>query len=145
MLGGQAGFELAAFAAAEALDPEPAAELELVEVLQGGVVVGVAGHGQGAGGPVADRAAGGVLDLGREAGPAGGRLEVQGQQGALAVVDLGDRGQHPGGGPGRAPARGLVDHGHRQAGLGGPPGDAEADDPAPDHDGVGGWLAGGSW
>ena len=42
---GEAGLELAALAAAEALDLEAAAELELVEVLEGGVVVGVAGHG----------------------------------------------------------------------------------------------------
>src|SRR4029453_13846218 len=54
----------------------------------------------------------------------------------LAVVELGDRGQHPGRGPGRPPAGGLVDDGDGHPGVGGPPGDAEADDPAPDHHGV---------
>src|SRR5206468_1268098 len=50
----QARLELAALAAAQALDLQPAAELEPVQVLQGRVVVGVAGHGQGPAGAVAD-------------------------------------------------------------------------------------------
>jgi hypothetical protein len=132
----KAGLELAALAAAQALDLQAAAELEPVQVLQGRVVVGVAGHGQGPAGMVADRLAARLLDLGGEPGPAGGRGQVEGEQLVLAVMELGDRGQHPGGGPGRTPAGGLVDHGHRQAGRGRPPGDAEADDPAPDHHGV---------
>jgi hypothetical protein len=90
--GGEAGLELAALAAAETLDLEPAAELELVEVLQGGVVVGVAGDGQGAAGAVADRVAARLLDLGGEGGPAVGRGQVQVEECPLAVVDLGDRG-----------------------------------------------------
>src|SRR5919201_638933 len=62
--GGEARLDLAALAAPQALGFQPEAALEAVEVVEGGVVVGVAGDDQGAVAAVTDLAAGQGLHLG---------------------------------------------------------------------------------
>src|SRR6266498_5343855 len=132
---GQPRLELAALAAAQALHLEPEAALEVVEIGERGVVVGVPGDDQRPAATVADRPRGALLQLDREPRPARRRRQVELEQVVLAVVDLGDRGQHAGRRPRRAPPRGVVDHGDLETGQRGAPGDAEADHtPADDHD-----------
>src|SRR6266566_7434765 len=92
--GRQARFELAALAAAEALDLQAETGLEGVEVLERRVVVGVPGHRQGAAAAVADRSRRERLQLGGERAPARRSRQVQVEERLLAVVDLGDRGEH---------------------------------------------------
>ena len=82
---------------------------------------------------VPGRQPGRVGELGDVAGIPGRRLEVEPEQRGLGVVQLGDRGEHPGrGAPGPA-ARVGVDERHRQAALRAAPRARGADD-AGSHD-----------
>lgn len=101
-----------------------------------GAVVGVQGHGERAAAAVAEVETGQVGELRREVGIPVGRGEVQPQQGLLAVVQFGDRGQHPGGHLGGPAARLGVHDSRAESVLRGPPGRHQADDAAPDDEDV---------
>lgn len=110
--------------------------LQGVQFAQMGPVVCVQGDGQRAAAAVAEVEAGEVGQLGREVRVAVRRGQVEGEQGLLAVVELGDGGQHPGGHLGGPAARLRVQHGRGEAALGRAPGCDQADDPAPDDEDV---------
>ena len=102
-----------------------------------GAVVEVERHGQGAAGPVAGVQAGDLAELGHEGRIAPGGFDVEGEQGLLAVVQLGDGGEHPGRDLGRAAARLGVHEHDTEAEPRRPPGGHQSDDPTPDHHHVG--------
>lgn len=111
--------------------------LEGVQFAQVGAVVGVQRDGEGAAAAVAEVVTGQPGQLGREIRITAGGRQVQAEQGLLAVVQLGDRGQHPGRhlrGP--AAGRGVHD-GRGEPALRGAPGRDQADDSAPDDEDVG--------
>lgn len=127
----------AALAAGQPLGLQAAAALEGVQLAQVQPVVGVEGDGEGAAGAVADvHAAAGFGELGGELGVAGGGGEVEPEQGLLAVVQLGDGGQHAGRDLGGAAAGGRIGQRGAQPAPGRPPGGDQADDAAPDDEDV---------
>ncbi len=118
------------------IETEPLLERE--ELVESRVVVRVGGDDQRAGTSVANLRAGGCSKVGREAWVPPGRFEIQFEEGLLAVMDLGDRGKHPGGGPRRTMAESLVDHRDAQAPFAGSPRDRQSDDAASDNHHIGG-------
>ncbi len=129
--GASIGLEAAALPPAQPFRAQPAALLERVQLPQVGSVVGVQCHGERAARPVADVPPGGVLQFGDEVRVALRRGEVEPQQGLLAVVQLGDRGEHARRDLGGAAAGLGVRHGGAQTPLRRPPGRDQADDPPP--------------
>ncbi|CAM5529279.1 hypothetical protein SALBM311S_07743 [Streptomyces alboniger] len=103
-----------------------------MQFAQVGAVVGVQRDGERAAAAVAEVAAGEVGELGGEIRIAAGRLQVQAEQGLLAVVQFRDGGQHPGRHPGRPATRFGVHDGCGEPALRGPPRGDQADDAAPD-------------
>lgn len=107
-----------------------------MQFAQVGAVVGVQGDGERAAPAVAEVVPGQLGQFRREGGIAVRGGEVQAQQGLLAVVQFGDRGQHPGGHLGGPAARFGVHDGRGETALRGPPGRDQADDAAPDDEDV---------
>ena len=86
---------------------------------------------------ILDRDAGGGFEFAREIGPQALAFERQRQQRLLARLGLDRGGEHAGRRPaGAAPGLAAVVNGDRAAGLGQPPGNAEADDAGADDDGL---------
>jgi hypothetical protein len=124
--GRQRGLELARLARAQALDGQPqrAAQLELA--LELARVILVAGRHQRSRRHQPDGHAGALFQLTGERGPHGRRAQPQLQHAppALAELDLGDRGEHPGcHARGAPPDAVALEHA---------PGDRQADDAAAD-------------
>ena len=113
--GGQGRFELSAFPAAQAFDLEPEVLLEVKEVVQRGIVVGVARNDERSGLYVAAIASRRVVQLLGPCWIARVRVEIQLKQSFLAVVHLGHRSEHPRRSPRRAAGRLIVCNHHRQA------------------------------
>ena len=133
----QGRLELPAPAAPEPLDRETEPALELVEALEGLELVPVEGDEQGAGGARLQRASRCGGQVPEKVGVGRGAGEVQAEEGVLAEGCLGDRGEHPGGVVRGARARlRPVEDEDAAAPLGQSPGDPEADDTAPDHNGL---------
>ena len=101
-----------------------------------GAVVGVERHGERAARAVADVLAARLLQLGHEVRIAARGGQVEPEQGLLAVMKLGDGGQHPGRHLGGPAAGRRVGEGGAQPPLGRPPGRDQPDDAAPDDEGV---------
>lgn len=134
---GQHRLQAAALAAGQPLRVQAAAALEGVQFPQVEAVVGVEGDGERAAGAVADvQAAAGFGELVGELRVAGGGGEVQPEQGLLAVVQLGDGGEHARRDLCRAAAGRRVGQRGAQPEPGRPPGGDQADDAAPDDEDV---------
>ncbi len=136
--GGEHRLQPTGLAAGEPLRVQAEPPVEGVQFAQFLAVVGVQGDGEGAALPVAGvQAAARLGEFGGEGRPAlvGGHAEAE--QGLLAVLEFGDRGEHAGRDLRGAAAGGRVEHSDPEAPPGRLPGDHEPDDPAADHQHLG--------